>query len=165
MANVKEVGLCPRCGGELAKADQTKCEVCNYQFPYQSEVFGTPDYVSSQHEVLVSRLSKMPSKDLNDWSLNRAVMKFFVNMADDDRLFAMRDAEAILRHIFISNSTGVRTGEIIKLGKRIGELATVIDEHIRLGGRPNGFSDTPQPTTGRQDPFDIGGEDSSSAIR
>lgn len=166
MANVKEVGMCPRCSIELPKAATTKCEACGYQFPYQTEVFGTPDYISSQYDVLQSQVETVKKdKDNAQWLLERARMKFYVNMADEDRVLALRDAEDILRHLFVSNSRGEKTKEVLSLGKRVGELAKVIDEHIRLGGRPDGFSDTAQPRTGRTDPFEPGGEGDSATAR
>lgn len=160
MANVKAVGICPRCSSELPKEPATKCAVCNFQFPYQTEVFGTPDYISSQLDVLRSDVeTEKRDREAKAWSLDRAYMKFMVNMADDDRVLALRDAEGILRHVFISNSTGEKLKEVIELGKRVGALAHIVDEHIKLGGRPNGFSDTAQPGAGLQDPLDSGGEE------
>lgn len=161
MAKVKTVGLCPRCQGELPEGEKTKCLHCGFQFPYQTEVFGTPDYVAGQYDVILEDINqdkKEKDRDLKLWSLKRAFGKYFINMSDSDRILLMRDAEAVMRFLLTSNSSGESMKKVVEIGKRIGELTKHTDELIKLGGVANGFFDTAKPGAGNQDQNELGGE-------
>lgn len=159
MANAKEVGLCPKCQAELPSGTLTKCGTCGFQFPYQTEVFGTPDYLCGQLKAVVERipLAEKNRKHYED-KMRLAHLKFLVNMSDDDRVSAMQDAFDILTVLITSNATAENFRRIVELGKRIGALADANDKLIKSGGILNGIFDTAQPRVGRKDPLEPGGE-------
>lgn len=159
MANINQVSLCPKCNSEAPKGDKVKCAVCGYQYPYKNTSFGTPDYLSSQYKEEVEKLGKDSRDHKHDQdALSTDLFNFFINMSDDDRAYALEDSIEIMSTLILSNTAPAAFGNLIKLGKRIGELANSADSFIKSGGKLNGIFDTAQPRVSRKDPFQPGGE-------
>jgi len=164
MTKINQVSVCPSCSSEVPVPKPSKCPACGYQLiAHQTDIFGTPDYAYSQYrsqiEILGSNNQKNPEAIVKGTqTLSRELRKFMSDIADQDKVDALMDAELILATSIIANMSPEKLKQVVKLGIRIGAKAKAIDDYIKAGGVTNGFSSTTKPVPSEQDDDEFGGE-------
>lgn len=148
MAKVKQVFLCPKCGTELETEKQVSCNYCKAVLhPIENAFFEAPDYIWNQLNETISRIDEYEKSDVKKErdaeKLKRNMDLYFqISCTDEDRLNAIIDANLVVQNLILSIASPDTIKNIVKVGKRIGEQCTLIDNYIKAGGNING-----RPTT------------------
>lgn len=158
MAKVNQVSLCPKCRTQLPEPIPPTCPGCNVALkPSFTSPFASPDYLYFQNRDLQEQQTagkkdpELPEKAAQKLLLEKEL--WLKQCPDEDRIAALDDAWNMLSYIANSNASADTIKSVIRIGKRIGELASALDAYAIKGGKFNvaRFSPTPRPEDSEQD--------------
>lgn len=139
MAKVKQVYTCKACGSELKDKNQEKCHVCGFVLKALPSKYSSPDYIYYQEQDFAKDLKGTDSRAQTKLAAHNAEkMAWFQNCPEEDHVAALDDAFNHLRHLLASGASRETKRKTIKLGIRIGKLASSAEAFILSGGFVNG---------------------------
>lgn len=145
-AKITVPSFCPYCKEEIpqdkVKPNQNRCPECfRIIVKPEDKYFKSPEYISKQKVILIERVVRdVPNGPNNYEDLEDATAQVY--LAEDDwyrnclaseRFECLWDALGILRHLPYSKMNREDTQRIVSMGKKIGEVATKIDEMYKAG--------------------------------
>jgi len=145
MATTSALIFCPKCGIERLNSSKKSCQLCGHSFVKPiSEFFDTPDYLFYQMEDYKNqfdperRTDKAPTeeeiKKLEE--AKKALKAWLIACPPEDKKAAMGDALLILSNVLFSETCDEELQALISIGKKIGHLATAIEQYLHASGRP-----------------------------
>ena len=151
MPTVNAVKICPKCEKLLHDPNQMKCFYCHTLLKTpNSDFFGVPDYLTRQYSEAIletkrdgkvkegQELSSEVSQKINE--IRAQYQEWIMHMPYEDRIASMRDALTLMQHLIVGNASLKEVGELLKLGKRIGEISDAIEGYLKAHGHIANFA-------------------------
>lgn len=146
MAKVSKVVVCKHCNNEI-NSDSAVCPYCKFVFRTEGVIFEPPAYVTIQSAEKGLELDEKKDLDasirIKDDIYLKLISYFQDGCSDEDRVAAMKDAWLTIQNIMHSNSSVEGIRNVVKIGKRIGELAAAIEAYVAKGGNLDTPINTP----------------------
>lgn len=136
MTKSQSVKVCPSCDYVLTPKDTERCPSCGVRLiKPTSEIITQPSYISAQ----VAKLNKAvtgtsASKANQEKEIRSESARFYSQMGNQEKIYAMDDALQILRHAISSKESTDTLRKLTRYGKSIGKLAQAIEEFSKSGG-------------------------------
>lgn len=139
MAKSTQVILCKRCNVELPENTST-CAACGFNpYPQIESRFGSPDYVVSQYQKLkeeIEQETKGDSEKEKEQDLLFADYdKWLLNCPETDYIECLSESLEMVSRILHTKATPDTIKAVVTIGKRIGEMSTIIDSYVSKGGK------------------------------
>ena len=152
MANASPLMICHSCKKELPHPIPDKCPHCDRKLAKNTNpYFADLDYLVYQFEdhkdaLDINKVDKPATAEaVEEWKeIKKSLSQYLIkDWSIHDKVACLKDANLMMKHVLLSNHTGIELEALVTLAKNIGELGLAIETYIRTGGAANDTGQIP----------------------